>query len=142
MPARRRLAHEEAHDVVGIVRVADAVGAAQKHLQEEVRRALADRGEPLPRVLGQEAHGDVEGRAAPAFEREKLRQRRRIGFRHRHDVVAAHARRKQRLVGVAHRRVGDEHAPLVAHPAGEIFRPVAVEALLRALRRMAGGRRG
>ena len=73
MPASAASRDEEAHDVVGIVGVADAVGAAQQHLQQDVRHALADRGEPLPRILGQEAHGDVEGRAAPAFEREELR---------------------------------------------------------------------
>ena len=80
MPAVGRLAHEVADDIVGIVGVADAVGAAQQHLRQDVGHALAHQRQPLPRVLGEEAHGDVEGRAAPAFEREQLRQAARIGL--------------------------------------------------------------
>ena len=70
----RRAAHEVADDIVRVVGVADAVGAAQQHLRQEVGDALADQCEPLPGVLVEEAHGDVEGGAAPAFEREELRQ--------------------------------------------------------------------
>ena len=79
--AGRRLRDEMADHIVGIVRVADAVGAAQQHLQQKVRRRLADQRQPLPRILRQEAHGHVEGRAAPAFERQQLRQRARVGRR-------------------------------------------------------------
>ena len=74
-----RLADEIFDDIVGIVLVADAVGAAQQHLQQQVRRILAHLAQTLPRVFGQEAHRDVEGRAAPAFEREQVRQRTGIG---------------------------------------------------------------
>ena len=104
-----RLADEVRDDIVRIVRVADAIGAAQKHLQQQVRRILAHQGQTLPRILGQEAHGDVEGRAAPAFEREELRQRAGIGSGDAGDVIGAHASREQRLVAVAHRRVGHQH---------------------------------
>ena len=110
MPPRRRLADEILDHIVGIVGVADAVGAAQQHLQQDVRRALADQGQPLPRVFGQEPHGDVEGRPAPAFEREQLRQGAGIGAGDPGDVVGAHAGRKQRLMAVAHGRVGHEDA--------------------------------
>ena len=60
-----------------------------------------------------------------------------VGIGDGDDVVRAHARREQRLVRVAHRRVGDEHARLFAHPAREGGRPVAVEALLGSVRRAA-----
>jgi hypothetical protein len=43
-PARRRLGDEEFDDVVRIVLVADAVGAAQQHLQQDVGHALAQQG--------------------------------------------------------------------------------------------------
>ena len=122
MPASAAWRTKNLHDVVGIVGVADRVGAAQQHLQQDVRHLLADVGEPLPRVLGEEAHGDVEGRAAPAFQRQELRQRRGIGRRDRDHVVRAHARGEQRLVRVAHGRVGDQHALLGAHPVGERLR--------------------
>ena len=131
-----RLGDEVADGVVGIVGVADGVRAAQQHLQEDVRHFLADAGETLPRILGEEAHGDVEGRAAPAFEREEAGKGLGIGAGDRDQVVAAHAGREQRLVRVAHGRVGDEDAALATHPAGEGFRPVAIEALLGAV----GGR--
>ncbi len=136
------LAHEEPDDVVGVIGVADRVGAAQQHLQQDVRRLLADVDQPLPRVLGKEAHGDVEGGAAPAFQRQKLRQGRRIGRCDGDQIVRAHARGEQRLVGVAHGGVGHQRAGLAAHPAGEGLRPVTVEALLAAGRwRGSEGRR-
>ena len=75
-------------------------------------------GEPLPRVFLEEAHGDVEGGAAPAFQREQLRQHARVVRRDRQHVVRAHAGGEQRLVRVAHGGVGEQHLLLVAHPVG------------------------
>jgi len=132
--ASRSLADEVLHHVVGIVLVADAVGAAQQHLQKQVRCALADQRETLPRVFGEEAHGDVEGRTAPAFERQQVGQSAGIGAGGACDVMGAHAGGQQRLVAVAHRRVGDQHAGLAAHPFGELDRPEPVEHLLGAVR--------
>jgi hypothetical protein len=71
-PRLGRLGHEEAHGVVRVVLVADAVGAAQQHLQQDVGHGLAERGETLPGILVEEAHGHVEGGAAPALERQQL----------------------------------------------------------------------
>ncbi len=67
-------AHEIFHHIVGIIGVADAIGAAQQHLGQKVWRPLAHERETLPRIFGQKPHRNVEGRAAPAFEREQLRQ--------------------------------------------------------------------
>ena len=67
-------ADEIFHDIVGIIGVADAIGAAQQHLGQKIWRPLAHEGEALPRILGEKSHRDVESRAAPAFEREQLRQ--------------------------------------------------------------------
>ena len=133
-----RLPDEMLHDVVRVVGVADAVGAAQQHLQQDVGRLFADQRKPLPRVFGQEAHGDVEGRAAPAFERQQSRQRPRVGAGDRGDIVRAHARRQQRLMAVAHRRVGNQNLSLRAHPLAELFRPERVEPLACAVGDRAG----
>ena len=71
--------------------------------------------EALPGVFLQEAHRHVEGRAAPALQREQLRQRdSRSRARSPCMSMRAHARREQRLMRVAHRRVGEQHALLRA----------------------------
>ena len=132
--AGRRLPDEVPDHIVGIVGVANAVGAAQKHLQKQVRRALAHQRQPFPRIFRQEAHRDVKRRAAPAFERQELRQRARIDAGDPGDVLRAHPRRQKRLVRVTHRRVGDEHAILLPHPACELVRADRVETLFRAIR--------
>ena len=129
------LADEVFDDIVGVIGVADGVGAAQQHLEKDVGRAFADVGEAFPRILGEKAHGDVEGGAAPAFERKQARQRARIGAGDGDEIVAPHAGGEQRLVRVAHGGIGDEHALLAAHPAGEAFRAFLIEDLLGAGRR-------
>ena len=68
-----RLLDERADDVVGIIRVADGVGGAQQHLEEDVGHALAQVGEAVPRRLLEEAHGRVERGAAPHLQREQAR---------------------------------------------------------------------
>ena len=65
----RGLLDEGVGDLGRVRRVADGVAAAQQHLQADVRHRLAQRGEPLPRVLGEEAQRDVVRRAAPGLER-------------------------------------------------------------------------
>ena len=127
-------AHEIFDHIVGIVGVADAIRAAQQHLRQKVGRAFAHEGEALPRILGEKAHRDVEGGAAPAFEREQLRQALGVGFGRGDDVARAHARRDQRLMRVAHGGVGDEHALLGAHPFGELSGAELFEALARPIR--------
>ena len=47
----------------------ETLRAAQQHLKQDVRRALAHHLQALPGVFGQEPHGHVEGRASPAFQR-------------------------------------------------------------------------
>ena len=131
----RRLLDEVAHDVVGIVRVADRVRRAQQHLQQQVRHRRAQLVQPLPRTFLQEAHRHVEGRAAPAFDREQVRHEARVVRRDRREVVRAEARGEQRLVRVAHRRVRQQHALLLAASSGEALGAELVELLLRAGRR-------
>ena len=74
---------------------------------------LAQRGEPLPRVLGEEPKRDVVGRAAPRLHRQQLRGR--AGRRGRRRASRSRVRTRvasRRLVGVAEGRVGDRERRL------------------------------
>ena len=62
------LEDELAYHVVGIGRVADRIRTAQQHLKQDVRNLLSQSIEPLPGILIEEAHGDVEGRPTPHLE--------------------------------------------------------------------------
>ena len=92
-------------DVVWIVLVAEDILATEEHLERRLLADLLDAAKALPRILAQEAHADVERRAAPALERVISRVVDRLG--NLEDVVGAHARRPKRLVRVAERRVRD-----------------------------------
>jgi hypothetical protein len=64
----RRFLDEFTDGVVGIGGVADGVGGAKEHLEADVRDGFPEAAEAMPRILEKEAHGDVEGRAAPHFK--------------------------------------------------------------------------
>ncbi len=130
-----RLLHEEAHDVVRVVGVTDAVGRAQQHLLHQVGHGRRQVGEPLPRVLVQEAHRDVEGRPAPGLDREQLRQPARVVRRDAQHVVRPHARRHQRLVCIPEGGVGDQRHLAGLHECRDRLGAVAVEYLAHAVGR-------
>ena len=131
-----RLVHEGVGDLRRVRRVADRVAAAQQHLQADVRHRLPQRGEPLPRVLGQEAQRHVVRRPAPRLEAPQLRRHARdVAGDDRQQVAGAHPGREQRLVRVAERRVGDRDGLLLAQGARE---PVGA----RSEQRLAGAVRG
>ena len=106
-PAVGGVLDETGDDVVGIVRVTDGVGAAEEHLEKDVRHLRAELAEAFPRALVEESHRGVEGRAAPHFQGEHLRRAVRVGVGHGEHVVGAHPGGDERLVGVAHGGVGD-----------------------------------
>ena len=141
----RREAHEFRDDVVRVGRVADGVRAADEHLRADVRRRRAQRAEPVPGVLLEEPVGHVEGRAAPALEGEGVGEQRGRDARAADEVERPDARREQRLVRVAHRRVRHEHAALRTHPGGHGLGPGPVQhglGVLDGLGRLDGRRRG
>ena len=107
------LGDEGVGDRGGVRRVADRVAAAQQHLQADVRHRLAQPGEPVPRVLGEEAQRHVVRRPAPGLEAEQLRRHPRHVSGHGEQVAGADPGGEQRLVGVAERGVGDAD-PLAA----------------------------
>ena len=59
-----------AHHVVGVIAVADRIGSAEKHLQQNVGHAFTDRTQSFPWIFAQKTHGDIEGRASPHFQTE------------------------------------------------------------------------
>jgi hypothetical protein len=69
-----RLLDEEPDHIVGIVGVAHPVRRAQQHLRHDVGHRRAQIAQPLPGTFLQKAIGHVEGRAAPAFDREEAGQ--------------------------------------------------------------------
>ena len=119
----------------GVVRqrlVGDAVGAAQQHLEGDVGHGFPQLAQAVPRVLVQEAHGHVEGGAAPALERVGAGVGDGGLLGRVEQVDGAHARRQQRLVRVAPRRVHEKEAFVLAHRLGKGVRPLLVDELLEA----------
>ena len=99
----------------GIVRVADRVRRAQQHLQQKVRHRLAKLVQSLPRALLQKPHRDVERRAAPALDRQQIRQQARV-VRARSPTMSCVRMRVASSDWCASRmrRIGDQHALLRA----------------------------
>ena len=93
--AARCFAHEILDHIVGIGLVADTIRAAQKHLQQKIRRAFTHQRQTLPRVFGQETHRDIEGRPTPAFQRKQVWQRLRVRLGKAGNVVSAHTGSEQ-----------------------------------------------
>ena len=135
------LVHERLGDLGRVRRVADRVAPAQQHLEADVGDRLAQRGEPLPRVLGEEAQRDVVRRPAPALDRPQLRRGAGDVVGDGQEVAGAHAGGEQRLVGVAEGGVGDRDPVLGAEPAGELLGPDLAQQLAGAVgHRPASGR--
>ena len=65
--------HERIRHLGRVRRVPHRVAAAQQHLNRHVGHRLTQQGEPVPRILGEEAQGHVVGGTAPRFHRQQLR---------------------------------------------------------------------
>ena len=107
------LVDELRHHVVGISGVAHGVRSAQQHLEADIGDGFAQAAQAREGIFVQEAHGDVEGGAAPHFQAEQIVQPVRHEVGDGQHVVGAHARGQQRLVGVAEGGVGEQQ-PLLA----------------------------
>ena len=124
-----RQVDEVLDDVVGIARIADGIGAADEHLQEDVRRFLAHLAQADPRVFIEEAISYVEGSAAPTFIGEEIRKFLGSRFQDAEHIDGTDARSEQGLMGVAHGRIGEEDLLLFLDPLGEFFRSHGIEFL-------------
>lgn len=60
------------NSVVRKRRVRNTIGATEKHLEGNVRYKLSHLPEAVPRILVEEAHGDIEGGATPALKTVKV----------------------------------------------------------------------
>ena len=132
-----RLVHEGLRHFFRVRRVAHGVPAAEQHLQADVRHGLPQGSQAVPRVLAQEAKGDVVGGAAPGLDGEQPGQQRGHGRSGGHQVAGADAGGQQRLVGVAERGVRDGYGRLLTQGTGEPFRTQFLQPLARARLRFA-----
>ena len=86
-------------DIVGIMLIAEDVLPTEEHLQLGLGHMGLQRAQTLPRILVEEAHADIEGRAAPAFEGPIAHVVEQLtGGKH---ILNAHTGRSLRLVRVA-----------------------------------------
>ena len=58
---------EAGHDVVGIIGITDGVGAAEEHLETDVRHLFAQGAQPQPRVFVQKTHARCRRSRRPTF---------------------------------------------------------------------------
>ena len=94
--------------------------------------------EPLPGALLQEPQGRVERRAPPHLQRKQLRRQPGVSVGDGQHVVGPHARRQQRLMRVAQRRVGDQQPLLFFDPLAEALRSQLLQLVARPRRRRTG----
>ena len=121
---------ELADQVVGIVGVADSIGAAQQHLQQEIGRFFTDDIQTLPGRLVQETVGNIKGGAAPALQGEGVGQDLGGAVHTLYDITGADTGAQQGLVGVAAGGVGDEQLFLLPDPLCDLFGSLGVQHLL------------
>ena len=131
----RRLGDEGGRHLLRVRRVADGVGTAQQHLQTDVGNLFAQLRQPIPRIFLQEPQRDVVGGAAPTLDGQQLRGRRRDIRCDGEHSARPHARREQRLMGVAEGRVGDTDRSALAKVARKTVGPQGQQSLPRAVGR-------
>ena len=108
MPVIGASLDERPDDVVGIVRVADGVARAQQHLEQDVRESAGAAAPAAPTGSSCRKRIDVSNVAPPHISRlNRSGIGRATASATAQHVVGAHARRQQRLMRVAQRRVGD-----------------------------------
>ena len=114
-----RQADELVHHVVAVVLVTQDVLTAQQHLQLGLGHGLAQRAQPLPRILVQEAKARVKRGAAPAFQRIVADSVQLLSCGEH--ILEAHPRRGLRLVRVAQNGVGNEYLAHGRFPPRSLF---------------------
>eukprot|EP00968_Pinguiococcus_pyrenoidosus_P004452 scaffold300_cov258-Pinguiococcus_pyrenoidosus.AAC.31 len=123
--------------VVRVVGVSDPIRAAEEHLERHERHRLAQLLQSVPRALVQEAHADVEGRAAPALKAVRLVERICGRGGDGQQIFGAHAGCQQGLVSIAPGGVRDQRRLRVPNGLGKGLGALLVEDLLQADRGVA-----
>src|SRR5438045_63271 len=104
---------ETRHNVVWIIRISDRVCSAEKHLKTNIRHPRPKLPQAFPWVLVEESHRRVEGCPTPHIDGKQLGGPLRQRTRTREHVVASHARRHERLMGIAECGVSHEQPLLL-----------------------------
>ena len=129
----RRLGDECRRHLLRVRRVAHGVGTAKQHLQTDVGDLLAQLRQPIPRIFLQEPQRDVVGGTAPTLDGQQLRGRRRDIRCDGEHSASSYARREQRLMGVAERRIGDTDRRAVTKVTRKTAGPQGQQSLPRAV---------
>ena len=129
---RRGFFDELPHHVIRIRRIAHCIRGAQQHLKADVRNGFPQPLQPLPGIFVEEPQRDVEGRAAPHFQAVETRHAVRDEVRNRQHVVAPHPRRKERLMRIPERSIGQQQPLLRPRPLNELPGSVLLEIRLGA----------
>ena len=69
---RRRLLHEIAHHIVGVVGIAHGIGRTQQHLQQQIRHGLAQPCQALPGILARRKRIATSKVAPPQHSTENI----------------------------------------------------------------------
>lgn len=117
-----RLLAEVVNRVVGVASVPNAVSTSNKSLQGDIRDKLPQRPQPLPRVLVQEPHSDVERSTTPALEGVRVSERVRGLFGDVDHVDGSQTSGKEGLVRVTPGGVHDKHTRVLAYSLCECLR--------------------
>lgn len=114
-----RLLHKVVNSIIRQRRVRNTVSATQQHLERDVRDELPHLAESVPRILVQEAHSDIEGRATPALERVQVSVRVACLLGNVQQVNSADTGSQERLVGVTPGGVHEQTSLVCANGLGE-----------------------
>ena len=103
-----------AADRIRVRGIAHSIASAQEHLDVLVWHSLAQHVQADPRVLVEEAHGDVISRTTPCLDREQVRGHARNSLGRRNQGGTTHAGGQQGLVGVAEGGIRNHQRILLA----------------------------
>lgn len=111
--------------VDGIVRqgsVGNTVGATEQHLEGNVGDELAHLAEPVPGILVEETHGNIEGGTTPALKGVQVGESVAGLLGNVQEINGSDTRGQQRLVGVSPGGVHEKAALVITNSLGEGLR--------------------
>ena len=136
--AQCRLLDKFAHNIIGIVLIAHGVGAAEQHLERNIGDLFPEQIQPLPGIFMQKPVSNIEGCAAPHFQREAIRQNICGAVCALDHIAGTHSGGQQGLMGIAHGGIGNQQLLLIHHPLGQRLGSLCIQQLLEAVLGMTG----
>lgn len=113
------LLDEVLNGIVGQRSVGNTVSATEEHLEGNVGHKLAHLAESVPRILIEEAHGDIEGGATPALQGVQVVEGMAGLLGNVQQIDGTNTGSKERLVGITPGGVHEKAALVVADSLGE-----------------------